>query len=277
MPENSLLTIAIVTYNSYQVVCDCLDELLRSNLFKVVVVDNASADNTGEQLQQRYPNIELIKAATNIGYGRAANKAMDAATTPYLLLINPDLKATRATVTRLFEDMLACDGKTALIAPAVETGDHTRTGMMEREWVIGAAMLFNLQALKPVGHFDENIFLFSEETDLCLRIRKAGLKIYLDSDVYIEHLYRQSSAPNPATENLKNWHTAWSSAYFHTKHGLAVGKKNPKRMLALYWVKYLLATNREKRALYKARYRGTLAFTRGEAAFLADGRPQHTG
>jgi len=273
MPTNALLTIAIVTYNSFDVVCNCLDELLGSNQFKIIVVDNASTDTTGARLVQKYPGITLIQSNVNLGYGRAANRAIAVAETPYLLLINPDLKATTATVTALLGHMLKADEKSVLMAPAVFESDHTRKGLIEKDWVIGAAMLFNLERLKPVGVFDENIFLFSEENDLCLRIRKANLKILLDTDIYIEHLYRQSSTPNQAIDDLKDWHKAWSSMYFHTKHGLAIGKKSPKRMLALYFLKYLVATEPKKRALYKARYRGTLAFINGEPAILKNGNP----
>ena len=274
MPENSELTIVIVTYNSYQVVTDCLDELLTSKPFPVIVVDNASSDDSGNRLKQQYPHIQLIQSHINLGYGRAANRAIAVTKTPYLLLINPDLKATSQAVGKLFEHMLSCNDNTALIAPAVFVADHTQSGMIAKDHVIGAAMLFNLEALKTVGYFDENIFLFSEEDDLCLRIKKAGFMIYLDSDIYIEHLYRQSSIPSQAIEDLKNWHMAWSRAYFYNKHGLAVGKKNPKRMLALYWIKYLLATKKQKKALYKARYKGTMAFLRGRAAFREDEKPQ---
>lgn len=273
MPANALLTVAIVTYNSFDVVSNCLDELLSSNQFKIIVVDNASTDSTGPRLVQKYPGITLVQSDVNLGYGRAANRAIAVADTPYLLLINPDLKATTTTLKVLLDHMLKADDKTVLMAPAVFESDHTQKGLIETEWVIGAAMLFNLERLKPVGLFDENIFLFSEENDLCLRIRKAGLKIQLDTDIYIEHLYRQSSTPNQAIDDLKDWHKAWSSMYFHTKHGLAVGKKSPKRMLAIYFLKYLIATKPKKRALYRARYKGTLAFINGEPAILKDGNP----
>ena len=274
MAVNPLLTITIVTYNSFDVVCNCLDELLSSGQFKIIVVDNASTDSTGQKLLQQYPDIRLIQSDINLGYGRAANRAIAVADTPYLFLINPDLKATTATVKALLDHMREADDKTVLMAPAVFESDHTRSGPVETDWVIGAAMLFHLERLKPVGAFDENIFLFSEENDLCLRIRKAGLKILLDTDIYIEHLYRQSSAPNQAVDDLKDWHKAWSSMYFHTKHGLTVGKRNPKRMLIVYGIKYLLAAKTKKRALYKARYKGTLAFIKGEAAFKEDGTPR---
>lgn len=274
MLTDNRLTIAIISYNSHHVIGTCLGELIDSRAFPVVIVDNASADGSGQRLKEKYPHVQVIQSARNIGYGRAANLALNAISTPYFLLINPDLKATPAAVTQLFERMLANVGRLTLLAPAVASKDFTQQGLVDRPWVIGAAMLFDVALLRTVGVFDENIFLFYEETDLCQRIKAAGQHIALDTDLYIEHLYRQSSAPDSRIEYLKDWHFAWSRMYYFTKHGMAIGKHNPYRVLAKYFTKYVLATKATKRARYKARVRGTLAFIRGEKAFLEDDTPQ---
>lgn len=274
MSTDTRLTIAIVSYKSYDVICTCLSELVDSNAFPVVIVDNASPDGASEKLRSRFPNANVIRAAQNVGYGRAANLALKACTSPYLLLINPDLKASSVAVRQLFQRMLETSGSVTLLAPAVATKDFLKQGLVDRKWVIGAAMMFDVMRLREVGFFDENIFLFAEETDLCQRLRAAGHRIVLDSDIYIEHLYRQSSAPDPGIEYLKDWHFAWSRMYYYNKHGLANGKKSPYRLLTKYLVKYMFATNAAKRSRYKARVLGALAFMRGEHAFLADGTPQ---
>ncbi len=274
MPNDRLLTIAIVSYNSHNAIRSCMDELLRTCRHDIIVVDNASSDESGKLIKKSYPNVQLVQLDVNIGYGRAANRAIAATTTPYLLLLNPDMKATSASVDMLLSHMQSQGAHAAILAPAVTGKDHSQKGLLPRDWVIGAAMLLNLPLIRKIGAFDENIFLFSEETDLCYRVRAAGMDILLDSDLYIEHLAKQSSTPNSRIEYLKNWHIGWSHLYYYTKHGLAVGKKNPKRILALYALKYLLATKSAKRAQYKARLKGTLAFMRGEKAFLPNGQPQ---
>lgn len=277
MQNSHSLTIAIVSYNSYDAVCKCLGELLRTTRHPVIIVDNASPDGSAEKLKREFENIELIQLPQNIGYGRAANRAIAIAKTPYLLLLNPDMLATGQGVDNLLSQMEKLGSEAAILAPAVTAEDYIRQGLQQREWVIGAAMLLNLDLIRPLGFFDENIFLFYEETDLCMRIRKAGLNIWLDTSNYLKHLYRQSSAPNEKTEALKNWHTGWSQLYFYTKHSLAVGKKRPIRILSLYAIKYITATQKAKRAMYKARLLGIRAFLRGDKAFLQDGTPQHTG
>lgn len=268
------LTIAIVCYNSHDVICACLHELLTSNVFPVVLVDNASTDDSGRRLKEKYPEITLLQSGKNLGYGRAANLALQSTSTRYFFLINPDLMASVDGVRQLYSHLRAHDGKVALLAPAVKKKDFTHQGLLARHWVIGAAMLFDKTLMEPVGYFDENIFLFSEESDLCFRIRQAGLQIFLDSDVYIEHLYRQSSAPDPRIEHLKHWHFGWSRNYYYNKHGLARGKKNPYRLVMVWGLKSLTSRSAEKRDAYRAKMLGAIAFVRGQKAFMDNGKPQ---
>lgn len=273
MNRSDDVTIAIVSYNSFQAIMSCLSELIDSGSFPVIIIDNASSDNSAEMLEQRFPNATLIKSPRNLGYGRAANLAMESSTTKYLFLINPDLKASASDVTKLLSTFKDQGEHVALLAPSVEAKAHTKEGLIEQKWVIGAAMMFNMETLNSVGGFDENIFLFSEETDLCMRIQNAGLKIMLDTDLYIEHLYRQSCAPNPTTEALKDWHQAWSRMYFEHKYGLDNGKRNRYRVTANYLIKYIFATDPAKKARYKYRYLGSKAFMRGQPAIEQSGAP----
>lgn len=275
MKECFGLTVAIVSFNSYDAICRCLDALLTSSLCSVILVDNASTDGSGKRIKEKYPNIELIQSERNLGYGRAANLALVAAKTEYLFLINPDLMAEPEQVKAIYRSMLDQKGKAVVLAPAVAKKDFKCAGVVAKDWVIGAAMMFNIELLKRVGFFDENIFLFSEETDLCYRICQSGMGIYLDTDIYIEHLYRQSSTPERKIENLKNWHFAWSRMYCYSKHGLAKGKRNPYRVLFVYAVKYIFSTKKTKREIYRWRMKGVAAFVRGEKSFLENGIPQY--
>lgn len=270
-----MLTLVLVSFNSYEVIHSCLGEVIKSGAYQVIIVDNASLDGTAQKLQLEYPLANVIALDKNIGYGRAANVGLDACKTPYSLLLNPDLKANLQCISDLLDSAIASE-QAAIIAPAVEKRTFLKQGMIERDWVIGAAMLFNMTLMGQVGFFDDNIFLFFEETDLCFRAKQKGLSIKLDTNIYIEHLAGQSSAPNPAVDYLKNWHFGWSRLYFLSKHGLAVGKKSALRTLFSYGRKYLLASSSAKRNAYKAKFLGALAFVRGRNAFLGDGSAQQT-
>lgn len=269
-----MLTIIIVSYNSAQTLVQCQSELLSSTSFPVVVADNASSDSSAEMLEARFPAIRVMRMEQNIGYGRAANRALAEIKTPYAFLLNPDLQADVASVQAMLDFAVRHSEVASLFAPAVVAKDHQRCGAISREWVIGAAMFFKMADFEKLGFFDENIFLFSEETDLCKRLVTSGHKILLNSDVYIHHLKGQSSTPNPKVEALKNWHRGWSKMYYLKKHGLTTGWLSPRRIFLRYALKSLLASSRTKRRQYAERSAGILACERGEKAFLSCGRAQ---
>ena len=269
-------TLVIVSFNSFKVIEQCLGGVIDAGNLGVIIVDNGSPDGSASALSARFPSAEVVALVQNIGYGRAANKGFERVETEYALLLNPDIVGDMETIQRLEQRMGGLSGDVAILAPAVNPRDFRRDGLVERDWVIGAALLFRMQSWADVGGFDENIFLFSEETDLCMRIKEAGKKIFLDSDVYIEHLSKQSSTPSVEVDFLKDWHYAWSNQYLAVKHGFAHGKCHPRRRLLIYGVKFLTATNAKKRQRYKARFMGVRAFLSGEKAFLSDGSPQQS-
>ena len=260
MNTRSDLTIAIISYNSFDTIKSCLNELIKSNKFNIVIIDNASPDGSGSQLATEYSDALVLQEATNLGYGKAANVALRKCNTPYLLLINPDLKATPHQVEQLLKSIKFLNKDTALLAPAVSKDAYTQKGVLESNWVIGAAMMFDVKLISEVGFFDENIFLFYEETDLCIRIRNHGYKVKLDSNIYIEHLYGQSSTPNPDTEALKDWHYGWSKMYYLRKHGMDKGKNNLYVLFLKYRLKYALAYNQQKKMRYKYRAQGCWSY-----------------
>ncbi|XKH00012.1 glycosyltransferase family 2 protein [Marinobacter nauticus] len=269
-------TLIVVSFNSSEVIERCLSTVIDSGQYSVIIVDNGSPDGSAAALATRFPSAQVISLDRNIGYGRAANRGFEQVETEFALLLNPDIVGDLEKIQLLERRMVSLPNDVAILAPAVSHKDYSGKGIVERDWVIGAALLFRMRSLLDLGCFDENIFLFSEETDLCLRIKEAGKKIFLDSDVYIEHLSKQSSTPSAEVDFLKDWHYAWSNQYLAVKHGFAHGKYHPRRRLFIYGVKFLTATNAKKRQRYKARYMGVRAFLSGEKAFLSDGSPQQS-
>lgn len=269
-----MLTIITISYNSHGILTRCLDSLINSNTFPVIIIDNASTDGSAEKLKKDYPQAEVVALDHNIGYGRAANTGLQLVQTPYAMLLNPDLYATPESIETLLAYAEQTKNTAAIIAPAVKERDSSEASPEPVKWVSGSAMLFNMASMQKIGWFDENIFLFSEETDLCRRTVAAGFEILLCHTVYMEHLKGRSSPPDPKVEYMKNWHFGWSNAYYSTKHGFATGKKKPSRSARQYRIKALLATNSAKRAKYRARADGVCAFMAGEKAFLPDGTPQ---
>ncbi len=268
-----MLTIITISYNSDNVLKQCLAPLIDSNEFPVVIVDNASTDGSAERLQDRFPTAELIALEQNIGYGRAANIGMEKVETPYALLLNPDLTASISDVKKLFTHTQN-DQSTAIWAPASSPVDFTGEPPEAVEWVSGCAMLFDMEKIKNVGLFDENFFLFFEETDLCARTLGKGFSIKHCKDVYFDHMLGQACTPSPEIEYMKWWHFGWSRCYYFNKHGWSQKKRSPQRQFRQYHSKYFISARPAKRRKYKAQATGAKAFLRGEKAFLNDGTPQ---
>jgi GT2 family glycosyltransferase len=272
-----LVTILIVTYNSEKIVAACLDTLPRDR--KIIVLDNGSRDRTVE-IASQYPQVEVLRNG-NIGYGRAANLGLSKVTTPYALLINPDVSVDGEAI----QAMLDCAGRHPEAGIIGGRMFHQANGQMiyERtyhfeadgfcysDWVIGALMLLRMEPLRRVGPFDENIFLFFEESDLFLRFEKAGLKIGVCRDALAEHSLGSSTPPSLRVIKIRAWHYAWSHGYFYKKHhgsGTLIRKSLPKALDHLVnALKYSLLLRREKAATNLFAILGTVSFFLGIKAF----------
>ena len=199
------VSIIIVTYNSESCVGDLLDSLVGSGADTIVVVDNGSTDSTVEVVESR-DGVRLVRS-TNVGYSGGINQGVRAA--PYAdayLVLNPDLTAGRGLVAELVKAL--DEPGVGMTAPRVVDDDGRRQNSLRREpsilraiglnwtgiglfseyvagdeayatardadWVLGAALMFSRACYDAIGPWDESFFLYSEETDFCLRARDAG-------------------------------------------------------------------------------------------------------
>lgn len=234
-PDTDDLTVIVVTYNS----AHCIPELARTlgRLPHVVFVDNASDDDTVEVVTNAVPNARVICNTHNLGFGAANNIALREVRTPYALLLNPDCVPEEG----FFESLLAAGNSfpdAAIIAPQL-TGrgniaevnyywpmTHWTSKGPAAEgpccvgFVCGAVMLLNMRVMQEVGFFDEEFFLYYEDTDLCQRAFNLRKNIVVVPDIIIMHLSRGSvrgSSPLKG-EYLRGYHHAQSKLIYEKKH-----------------------------------------------------------
>lgn len=207
-----LVTVIMVTYNSRHVLEQSLPPL--HGLRHVVVVDNASQDGTPEAALQFLPEATVIRNAVNVGFGRANNIALERVTTPFALLLNPDCVIGVESIRTLLE-AAARYPDAAILAPRIylapgKLGESFRPFFFHKQpdhfiepqgdvcadWLIGAAMFFNMRHMRKIGFFDPWFFLFYEEEDLCLRARRTGHSLVLINDATAVHAGRRSSRPS---------------------------------------------------------------------------------
>ncbi len=268
------ITIITVSYNSGDVYLSLWKDFLESCRFPVIIVDNASSDGSGAMLARSFSAHRVLQMERNVGYGRAANEGIGHCRSRYALLLNPDLPVSEKLVSSLYKVAVVDQDNTAIWAPAVVKADYSDSPPVEIDAVCGAAMLFDLQKMEQVGLFDENIFLYSEETDLCMRTRSEGFLVKLCPKIYIEHTIDGSSGNQPSIVAMKSWHFGWSRCYYLNKHGLFSAKYNPRRMYRDYKLKSYISLNKVQRLRYKWQAAGVQAFMDDEKAFLPDGCPQ---
>lgn len=269
------LSIVSICYNSSHLfLSHGWNTFIQNTDTNIILVDNGSPDNSGQILASNYPHHHVLQLGRNLGYGRAANAGIGECKTRFVLLLNPDISITAGSIKQLLEIAISDSTNTAIWAPVLKETDYSNEDPYIVEAVTGAAMLFDLNKLKSECLFDENIFLYSEETDLCYRIRQLGYSIKLCPSVFIDHEIDGSSGHNSRLTYMKSWHFGWSRCYFLNKHNLYTKKRNPKRMYRYYKIKSYISLSKINRLRYKGQAAGVKAFLDGQVAFTADDEPQ---
>ena len=249
------LTIAIVSYNAKEELAACLESVFAStrlDSYEVIVADNASTDETVEMLADRFPRVRIIASPDNLGFGRASNLCWHEAKSSLVLFLNSDTVVSDRALDRLVElarnrpeagaigpRLLYPDGEVQMSFGAMpgiaseilqklwNTGYARGKGPLrgavrkrysrERavDWVSGACLLTRRDTLETVSGFDENFFLYSEDVDLCARIRATGAQIIFTPEVEIVHLVGRSVSKN---RDRVVYESHRSRIYFYEKH-----------------------------------------------------------
>ena len=278
------VTAIVVTFDSAHALPECLGALQADGV-PAIVVDNASTDETVAIAEGQ--GATVIRNARNEGYGRANNIGARAADSEFVLIVNPDCIVERGAVAALV-DAARRYPDAALFAPQIVepsgrvffqprsllatslTNPGGKLVLPEGEacapFFSGACFLIRRDVFLQLGGFDENIFLFYEDDDLCRRIADAGAALIYVPQALVRHGRGRSSGEKPGRIFTSRWHQAWSRAYVSRKYGLP----NPAPgMFAINALKAAGARLTFRRTLierYGGSAAGALAFLKGETA-----------
>jgi len=216
---NRTIAVVIVTYNSAGDIRSCLEAVKSSRCdaaVDVVVVDNASVDETANIVANSFPDVQLIRNEQNLYYARANNQGAEAARGDYLLLLNPDVQLSDGTLAQL-ADYLENNAGVAAVAPRLIYPDgkiqrsvrrfptysmlwYELTGLrrlfpqhpvfgrwrmnledveqaVDVDQPMASCLLIRRAVWDSLGGFDEFFPMFFNDVDLCYRIKKSGKRI----------------------------------------------------------------------------------------------------
>lgn len=231
--DPSALGVAVVSFNTRELLQRCLRSIVAARPCELVVVDNGSTDGSVELVRDEFPGVRLIVNERNVGYGAAANQALASAGASAVLLLNSDTVLAPTALSAL-EAYLAAHPRAAVVGPRLanadgslqrstypfpsagdallgESGLHllVRRVPVLRErvlrtwrhddarpvpWVLGAALAIRREPFEAVGGFDEAYFMYGEEVDLCRRLREAGFETHFAPVTTVLHLGGASTA-----------------------------------------------------------------------------------
>ncbi len=272
------ITFIIVCFKSQNVIFSCLNSLPKNS--KKIVIENSNNIKLKEQIELKYDNIEVLMN-DNLGMGASNNVGILRSNTEFVYILNPDTKFNENTFDKLVEAVNNIDDF-AIISPLCSNHKFPNYKIKKKKYsnndqilevdsIDGFSMLINKKKFN--NFFDENIFLYLENDDICLRAKKNKEKIYIIKNSLIDHLGASSSNIKNTYdfEYLRNWHWMWSKFYFNKKHyGFLSSsiKIFPNFVSAIVKILfYSLLLKKHKINIYKMRLLGMLNSFMGKKSF----------
>jgi len=277
------LTAVILTYKTnLDILKNCLKSI--NPKVKILIVENSSHFKYLKEIQSNFSNIEVICSGSNLGYGGGNNFGLNKVKTNYALILNPDTVCEDNFFSNVNKYLSGNIDFTLIGAIYNNKTDFKPAGffnqkdlksakfdkesnLYEVDWIVGHTILFNMKKFNNKIFFDENFFLFFEETDLCMSIKKRNEKVYMCPDLKIDHIGWKSSFNvdknfEMHSDKLRNWHYMWSFFYYNKKnYGYLYSLiKSLSRLLrsVLRIIFYSVTFNNKQRIIYTYRFLGLI-------------------
>ena len=224
------VSVLIVSYNTRDMTIECIESIFeetRSHSFEVILIDNDSKDGSADAIEERFPEVKLIRSEKNLGFAMANNVASEQSSGKRTLLLNPDTVIVERAIDKLmdfadenpdcrmwggrhmFRDgsrntfncwadytlwtvFCGCTGLSKFVpgSPLFNPRPYPkydRMSVKEVDIITGCFLLMDTELWDQLEGFDSDFFLFAEEADLCVRAREAGARPLMTPDALIIH------------------------------------------------------------------------------------------
>jgi len=244
------LSIIILSFNTKDLIIACLNSIvaqykqeLDNNQFEIIVVDNASTDDSVAELKRlKAANVNLIESKENLGFSKGCNLGAENAKGEYLLFLNSDTEIKDQGFVKMVE-YLRKNENVGILGAALKNEDGTsqpstgkfynlfnlllamlgleRAGLLREspkqitkvDWVMGASLMISKKAFEKTGGFAKELFMYAEDMELCYRAGKKGFATYFYPEVTLFHKGRGSSNRTFAILNIYK-----GILFFYKKH-----------------------------------------------------------
>ncbi len=230
-----MLSIIIVNYKTPQLILDCLATIydqVQNLQFEILIVDNASEDNSQQIITTAFPTINWIQLPYNAGFARANNQGINQSKGDVVLLLNSDTLNVRNGVEQCYRQFLRSEYAACGVQLLNPDGSHQISGNyaikgalnyllplpyigrvlrffanaiglrkpnipstsqeVEVDWINGAFLMVKKTAIEKAGLLDEDFFLYAEEAEWCSRLRRIG-KLCIYGQYNVIHLQGETA------------------------------------------------------------------------------------
>jgi len=240
---NPIISISIVNYNSFEYLLECLESIRKYSNglnIEVLIADNASENFDSYSIYDIFAHAVITINKKNMGFGYAHNRNFELSKGEYFFILNPDTLITAGCLDKII-DIFETYSNVAIVSPTLLLKDKTdsrthkllpdlksaffellfiddlvkffrkikpyaeeeRMDFSRVECINGAAFAIRRDIYKFLNGFDEQFFLYFEETDLCKRVTDfLGMKIFIMEDFFIHHIYGQSSITTDVRQTI---------------------------------------------------------------------------
>lgn len=233
------LSIIVLTYNSSKYISNCLESIIekysteiKSNVIELIIADNESSDATIKTAEKYNKfGVKIVNNNKNLGFAKGNNEAVKKTHGRYILFINPDTELIYGSLPEMVDifekdDLLGVVGgkmvdfngknelscgkeysllRTFFLAAGLDSVCGNRFSpnrQREVDSVSGGFMIVRASLFEKLHGFDENFFMYIEDIEFCLRVKKVGYRVMFSPAATIKHLGQGSSNKSFAIANI---------------------------------------------------------------------------